>query len=361
MFAVVSYGFNHLKIKAFDPAELGINEFINSEVVSIELRQRYFHISTIPCFGAGKFWAVRNSGNQLHEVSEEIAQKLSHIRERSRTPIRTYSLPIFILILLMMIGAITIGLAIHKANKPAWSGQKLFENNIASMKQKLKDPARADYYIFDDSWHYPSVFKVDSFNSSSVFLVSYDSTSRKSRKPFYYARDLFPYLKNEAKAFQSFWISRAKLNTCIYSGEYKFSAKFKGSSLEEIDPLETFRITNICRTGTPDIISNHYSENTWQNTITVGIENNGMSFNIEKLVSAGDFIDWHIDDFAGNAEPLPYRVNFTHNFYIKGKVIEETEGRPVLYLSGTDSLGNACLFELKVSKEKKEVIVKKLR
>jgi hypothetical protein len=75
---MIVYGWNHFKIKSFKPVDLGI-PYDGQEDISIEYRQKYFHLFWIPFIGIGKMWGLRKASDSsnLYEIPEELKNVLN--------------------------------------------------------------------------------------------------------------------------------------------------------------------------------------------------------------------------------------------------------------------------------------------
>ena len=71
---MILYGWNNYRLTSVQPHELGIQRSANADM-SIEYRQKYFHLFFIPVFPLGKFWAIKQSG-KLYEPNPQLKQQL---------------------------------------------------------------------------------------------------------------------------------------------------------------------------------------------------------------------------------------------------------------------------------------------
>lgn len=70
---MILYGWNNYRLTTVEPHELGIQR--PADDLSIEYRQKYFHLFFIPVFPLGKFWAVKQAG-KLYEPTPQLKQSL---------------------------------------------------------------------------------------------------------------------------------------------------------------------------------------------------------------------------------------------------------------------------------------------
>ena len=69
---MILYGWNNYRLTTVQPQELGIQ---NNADLSIEYRQKYFHLFFIPVFPLGKFWAIKQGG-KLYEPNAQLKERL---------------------------------------------------------------------------------------------------------------------------------------------------------------------------------------------------------------------------------------------------------------------------------------------
>jgi hypothetical protein len=82
---MILFGWNNYRLTSVQPHELGVQASANADM-SIEYRQKYFHLFFIPVFPLGKFWAVRQAG-QLYEPSAQLRERLESMQLRSKNGI----------------------------------------------------------------------------------------------------------------------------------------------------------------------------------------------------------------------------------------------------------------------------------
>lgn len=135
----IVFGWNSFKIRSFSLKDLGIQE---ESSISIEARQKYFHLFWIPFFSLGKKWVVRK-GNQLYEMPQELQTlvKTSATTTAVRTPFYTYAGPLLII----------IGLLIYQINenysnyKDKQRATESFNKEKEVLKSKLQHLTTKDF------------------------------------------------------------------------------------------------------------------------------------------------------------------------------------------------------------------------
>jgi hypothetical protein len=71
----IVWGHNNFRLKAADPAEIGIfdKELSNYK---FELRQKYGHLFWIPFIPLGKFWVIKKPDGKLYHCPPDIEARL---------------------------------------------------------------------------------------------------------------------------------------------------------------------------------------------------------------------------------------------------------------------------------------------
>ena len=86
----IVFGWNHFRIKSFDPVELGLTQQTDPNL-KIEVRQHYFHFFWIPFFSLGKKWAIRKN-NELYEMPGVLKSTIRNREDiKVNTPWYTYA------------------------------------------------------------------------------------------------------------------------------------------------------------------------------------------------------------------------------------------------------------------------------
>lgn len=93
----IVFGWNHFKIRSFQPYEIGMNPSEKYDF-TIEARQKYFHLFWIPFLGIGKSWVIRKNGGKLYEVPLEIRPSLAAFEKDLKAPWYTFLGPLLLLL-----------------------------------------------------------------------------------------------------------------------------------------------------------------------------------------------------------------------------------------------------------------------
>lgn len=93
----IVFGWNHLRIKTFQPHEIGLDPNEKYDF-TIEARQKYFHLFWIPFFGIGKSWAIRKNGGKLYEVPAELNITLAVLENDLSAPWYTFLGPLLLVL-----------------------------------------------------------------------------------------------------------------------------------------------------------------------------------------------------------------------------------------------------------------------
>lgn len=165
-FSMIVFGHNNFKIKSFSPRELGIPENPGDQKITLEVRQRYFHLFWIPFFPIGKAYVVRKEGDSnMYEMPLELQHVLSQ-RDDIKTPWYSFAL----IFLALFIGVSFFGN--EKMKDIKWENRFYVEQ--ANQKMRVKYPTTGDYYKF-------KAFECSDTNSRPaeiiVKVIAYDEDS----------------------------------------------------------------------------------------------------------------------------------------------------------------------------------------
>lgn len=88
------FGWNNFHLKSYKPSALGLPAELD-EQLTIERRQKYFHLMFIPTFSLGQTWSIRKRGDSnLYETPPQIGAFLEGLNIAHKTPWYTFALPI---------------------------------------------------------------------------------------------------------------------------------------------------------------------------------------------------------------------------------------------------------------------------
>ncbi|NML21390.1 hypothetical protein HHL16_10925 [Pseudoflavitalea sp. G-6-1-2] len=141
----IVYGWNHFKIKSFNPSDLRIST-TEEQKFTIERRQKYFHLFWIPFFGIGKKWVLRKNG-ELYEMPADFVAHIEQQQVRAGTPWYTFAGP------LLIVASLLIYSWYEKAEsmREAISWKRSFDNEAANLKSKVAAIRPGDYVWLQDN------------------------------------------------------------------------------------------------------------------------------------------------------------------------------------------------------------------
>lgn len=163
----IVFGWNELKIKEFKPEELGIYDQNAPPDLTIEARQKYFHLFWIPFFGIGKRWVARRGGD-MYKLSKEARDQIRASGVRVNSPWYTFSG-------LILIGLAVVGFSIHenleqkrrREQSINYHNQKveILKHNLAHLQPD------AMLKLKPEQWYQSSFFKVEEITGDEVKCV----------------------------------------------------------------------------------------------------------------------------------------------------------------------------------------------
>ncbi len=146
------FGKNTFRIQSFTPFELGLSKNPN-QGFTVEIRQNYFHLLGLPCFDMGTTWHIRK-GPSLSLMPDAYQQQIDTDKLKVRTPWRTFTLPILIMVCMV---AYNLNVVWGKRQK----NQQAMENE-AKAKQLFENQKP---FISDNSSYEMETVKMDSLNN----------------------------------------------------------------------------------------------------------------------------------------------------------------------------------------------------
>lgn len=233
----IVFGWNHFKIKTFDPFEIGLSQQADPHL-KIEVRQHYFHLFWIPFFSLGKKWAIRKN-NELFEMPGVLKSTIKSREDiKVRTPWYTYAGPL----LLAIIG---FGFMINaKVESFKWNQyqEKQFESQYAQNIRLFRKPSPDDYYLLTSINGYSQkLAKVTMLNKQQIELSYITNPSAITYEPLKMAA-LFT---NYAAELQSVTISRGD-SAKLFTNDYDQRETLAGISLQDKNGT-TYRVEKIYR------------------------------------------------------------------------------------------------------------------
>ncbi len=99
---MIVFGWNTFKLASFKPSSVDLPKEMDTQV-TIERKQKYFHLFWIPFFPIGQVWTIKKKGDSnTYEPTTAINQYLDSLQLTYKTPWYTFALPL----LAMAIGVI---------------------------------------------------------------------------------------------------------------------------------------------------------------------------------------------------------------------------------------------------------------
>jgi hypothetical protein len=310
----IVFGWNHFKIKTFDPAEFGLSQQTDPNL-KIEVRQHYFHFFWIPFFSLGKKWAIRKN-NELYEMPVMLKSTIKSRGDmKVRTPWYTYAGPL----LLAIIG---LGMMVNgKVNSYKWAraAEKEFEAEYAQNIGLFRKPSPDDYYLLTAVNGYSQKYaKVTMLDKQHIELSYITNPSASAYEPVKIAA-LFTTYANE---MQSVTLNRSDSGK-LFCADYDQRNSFSGITLND-KKGDTYRVKRIIRLDGPILKDGGYSSYLGSEELSMEIANEGYEAEITKIEPVQGDIKWLIDElpisFPSGKEFMlrgrgdfkkPYQVKFT--------------------------------------------------
>jgi hypothetical protein len=328
----IVFGWNHFKIKTFDPYEIGLSQQEDPHL-KIEVRQHYFHLFWIPFFSLGKKWAIRKN-NELYEMPGVLKSTIKSRDDiKVRTPWYTYAGPL----LLAIIGfgfMINEKVASYKSNQYS---KKHFESQYAQNISLFRKPSPDDYYLLTSVKGYGQKYaKVTMLDKQHIELSYITNPAANAYEPAKIAA-LFTSYANE---MQSVTLSRGDSSKLLTS-DYDKRQSLAGISLNEKNGT-TYRVEKIFRLDGPILKDGGYSSYLGSQEITMQVENEGFDATITHVEAVKGEVKWMVDE-------LPYTLPAGKEFLLRGRgdfkkpyqvkfTLTLADGRAIHYLlEGEDS------------------------
>jgi hypothetical protein len=231
----IVFGWNHFRIKSFDPVELGLTQQPDPNL-RIEVRQHYFHFFRIPFFSLGKKWAIRKN-NELYEMPLVLRSAIQCLDDiRVRTPWYTFAGPL----LLLLIGC---GFAVsQQVEKYKWKQreEKQFAAVNAQNMALFRKPSPNDYYVLTSVNGYAQRYaKVTALDKQRIQLSYITNPRASASQPVKLVR-LFTRYAHETKSITFNRGDSAKL----FCSRYEDRNSFAGFYLSD---GQTYRVKKIFR------------------------------------------------------------------------------------------------------------------
>lgn len=298
----IVFGWNHFNIKSFTPAQLGIGKEEDANQISIERRQKYFHLFWIPFFGIGKTWAVRKNGT-LYELPDAYERHINSLNLPIKTPWYTFTGPLLII----------IGFAIYWLADTASRHHsnvvyhKQFDEKVLEFTEHVKEPTIDDYFQFDEIKNY----------SENVYLkvAGYNDTSIKFQLPIKNIKGYSPSAGEVASCFSEtpdsiddyIFINKKQLNNYIQRLYEDYN--FKGAPLPTFNNTNRYKLEEIKHFEGSDL-KDYGVGYAYNNEINIELQNIGTTTTITEFKIVGGNVEWK--------NPLPFKVSANEKFKISG-------------------------------------------
>ncbi|NME67992.1 hypothetical protein [Flammeovirga aprica] len=297
----IIFGTRHFKLKSYTLKELELSdsEFHN---ITIERRQKYFHLYWIPFCPVEKMWALRKNG-ELYDLPAEYAAILEAKGLQHKTPFYTFALPLLVIAGFAFYGA-------KEKIRQYQSSQRVeqsFTEGLASLNEKVASPMPLDYYRLDAIGDYKSntYLKVLAVQNDSIFAQlpyfepRWSSSQTSGKLDTYFPQDPVPS--------QLKWFAIADFKNCIQT-EYKDN-DFEGGSLLIDDKAKNYRLVNIYHFEGPDFKDK--GEGSMANDqIAITLINEGLTTTITDIKPIKGNVEW--------TSELPLTASADRKFTLKG-------------------------------------------
>jgi hypothetical protein len=316
----IVFGWNHFKIKSYDPFELGLTTNTNTDF-TVEVRQSYFHLFWIPFFGIGKKWAIRK-GKDLYELPGAYRDHIRQTAPKVRTPWYTYAGP-------LLIATIGLGFVISEKMEQQRSreySKKRFEENVAELTARYKSPTTWDYYAFKGVSDYKGRYgRVIGVSDQAIKLQFFDNDMTiNASEPADFVR-LFAGLERDDTT-NVVSISRNQPDVYICS-DYAKADGCKGFPLDG----GSYRLEKIYRVEGPILIDKKTGGVTDKGVVVTNVINLGTKAIVKSIEPVSGAVIW-------DGSQLPMVIETGKTVSIKGQLPNEPLKRYVVRLVYEDSL-----------------------
>lgn len=168
----VVFGTYSIKQKSYSYEDLGIKD-VGNEIVSIEVRQKMFHVFWIPVFPVGKVYAFRKN-NTLYELPEQLIEL---IKSKEKIPVAWYSFALPILVMIGLLGSFVVEK--YERYTSYQKAKTRFEEKTNSMMNDLKKLTTNHYIKVQETGDYDysnsKYLKVISIKNNDVYVSLFQS------------------------------------------------------------------------------------------------------------------------------------------------------------------------------------------
>jgi hypothetical protein len=299
---MIVFGWNHFKIKSFDPYAMGLSQQPQSDF-TIEVRQKYFHLFWIPFFGLGKIWAIRRN-NQLLEIQPAYKDAIRSRQDmRVKTPWYTFAGPLLALLVGcgFMINEKVENYQSEQYNKKQFSED--YENNAA----KFRKPSLDDYYIMTSANGYTNRYaRITGLDKNNIQLSYITDKNAWSSRPADIAKLFIEY----ADHIQTITLSRGD-STKLICKDYDSRKSFTGIPLQDGYGMN-YRVEKIFRLDGPILKDGSYASYS-DTKMNMEIANEGLETTIIKIETLEGEARWL------PADTLPLHLPANKEFMLYGE------------------------------------------
>ena len=322
----IVFGWNHFRIKTFDPVELGLTQQTDPNL-KIEVRQHYFHLFWIPFFSLGKKWAIRKN-NELYEMPVVLKSTISSRNDiKVRTPWFTFAGP-------LLLSVLGFGFLVNEqVEKYRWgqNQKKQFAAEYAHNIGLFRKPSPDDYYLLTSVNGYSQIYaKITRLDKRHVGLSYITNRGANAYTPLKIAA-LFTTYANE---LQSITFDRGD-SAKLFCSDYDGLASFTGITLNNKFG-EAYRVKKIFRLDGPILKDGGFTSYLGSQELAMEISNEGFDTEITKIEAVEGNINWLVDELprslpAGKELLLRGRGDFEQPYKVKF-TCTAADGRQIHYL-----------------------------
>jgi hypothetical protein len=325
------FGWNHFRIKSFDPAELGLAQHADPNV-TIEVRQRYFHFFWIPFFSLGKKWAIRRN-NELYEMPLALT---STIRQRNDLKVKT---PWYTYAGVLLVALCSIGFAVQeKFESRAWKERErqLFAAEYAQNLELFRKPSPDDYCLLTAvngyAQKYAKVTRLDKQHIELSYITNPAAHGDMDDPPG--IAGLFVQYAND---LQTITISRGD-SSRLFCSDYDQRHSFAGLTLQDKQGL-SYRVKKIIRLDGPILTAGAVRSFVGEE-FALPIRNVGYDTEIFKVEPVKGAVEWLQEGFPvtlenGNTILVRGRGRGREPFTVK-ITCTNVSGKEITYLVESD-------------------------
>lgn len=296
----IVFGVRHFKLKEYTLKELGIPNEGNANV-TIERRQKYFHLYWIPFFPTGKKWALRK-GSELYELPPQYETFLNAKGVDANTSPFAFALPMLVAVGFLIF---YVGSSVEKYTSRKRSDAN-YKTLVATMHEELSNPSICDYYHFQTTKDYSDKYlKVFTVKGDSIQLqLAEDANNWYSHKG---AGELACKFSENPNEKSLAWFSKEELKEFI--NPERRGSNFEGSYLPFNGDSRTYKLMNIYHFQAPKLVDIGIGK-IKDHSISLSIVNKGVSTSITEIKNVQGEVFW--------TDKLPLKIAANETFELHG-------------------------------------------